>query len=106
MTIARVLLGPTLFAALTAQALAQSPERGARFARANCASCHSIERSGPSALPAAPPFRDLHKRYPVETLEETLAEGIVTGHEGMPEFRLEPQQIADFIAFLKTLERP
>ena len=28
---------------------------------------------------------------------------IVTGHNEMPEFRLEPDQIGDFIAFLKTL---
>jgi hypothetical protein len=29
----------------------------------------------------------------------------VTGHPAMPEFRLEPEQISDFIAFLKSLER-
>ena len=43
-------------------------------------------------------------RYPVETLEEPLAEGIVTGHPSMPEFRFQPDQIDDFIAFLRTLE--
>jgi hypothetical protein len=46
----------------------------------------------------------LHKRYPVETLEEALGEGITTGHPTMPEFRLDPGQVGDFIAFLKTLE--
>jgi hypothetical protein len=40
----------------------------------------------------------------VESLEEALAEGIMTGHPSMPEFRLDPGQIADFISFLKTLE--
>ena len=53
----------------------------------------------------APPFRDLHLRYPVENLSEALAEGIVTGHPTMPEFRLDPGQIDDFINFLKSLER-
>jgi cytochrome c len=52
----------------------------------------------------APPFRELHNRYPVETLEESLAEGIVTGHADMPQFQLSPDQIDDLIAFLKTLE--
>ena len=33
------------------------------------------------------------------------AEGIVTGHPTMPEFRLDPGQIADVIAYFKTLER-
>jgi cytochrome c len=46
----------------------------------------------------------LHERYPVENLEEPLAEGIVTGHPSMPEFRFEPDQIHDFIEFLKTLQ--
>jgi len=72
--------------------------------RANCARCHSVERTGDSALKLAPPFRTLHQRYPVEYLEESLAEGMVTGHPDMPEFRLEPDQIADFIDFLKAFE--
>ena len=79
-------------------------QRGMVFARTNCAQCHSIDPVGPSPLPLAPPFRELHKRYPVETLEEALAEGIRTGHPSMPEFRLEPDQIGDLIAFLKSLE--
>jgi cytochrome c len=82
----------------------QSVRRGAEFARAHCARCHSVERSGPSPFSPAPPFRTLHQKYPVENLEETLAEGIFTGHPAMPEFALEPGQIGDFIAFLKSLE--
>jgi len=87
-----------------AAAQAASVQRGLAFARANCAKCHAVDKSGQSPLPAAPPFRILHQRYPVETLEEALAEGIVTGHANMPEFRLDPDQIADLIAFLKSLE--
>jgi hypothetical protein len=58
----------------------------------------------PSPLAIAPPFRELHKRYAVESLEEAFAEGIKTGHPSMPEFRLDPAQINDVIAFLKSLE--
>lgn len=85
-------------------AQAQSVQRGSEFARANCARCHSIERSSPSPFSEAPPFRTLHQRYPVENLEEALGEGIFTGHPAMPEFKLSPGQIGDFIAFLKSLE--
>jgi mono/diheme cytochrome c family protein len=85
-------------------AQAQSVLRGQEFARANCARCHSIEKSGASPFSGAPPFRTLHRRYPVETLEEALAEGLFTGHPAMPEFTLDPGEIGDFIAFLKTLE--
>ena len=47
---------------------------------------------------------NLHKRYPVESLEGAFAEGISTGHPTMPQFRFEPDQIANLIAFLKSLE--
>ena len=77
---------------------------GKAFARANCSHCHSIDKFTPSSLAIAPPFRTLHLRYPVESLEEALGEGIVTGHPSMPEFRLDPGQVSDFIVFLKSLE--
>ena len=91
---------------LMTPALAMSPaeERGKTFALNNCARCHSIDRVTPSPLKIAPPFRTLHSRYPVETLGEALAEGIVTGHPTMPEFQLDPDQIHDLLSYLKTLE--
>jgi cytochrome c len=81
-----------------------SVQRGLVIARTYCARCHSIDKLSESPLKIAPPFRTLHKRYPVTNLEEPLAEGIVTGHPSMPEFRFEPDQIHDFIEFLKTLQ--
>jgi cytochrome c len=97
----------TIFAAaLITPVLAASPaeQRGKTFALNNCAKCHSIDRVTESPLKIAPPFRTLHTRYRVETLAEALAEGIVTGHPSMPQFQLEPDQINDFLSFLKTLE--
>ncbi|MFC7477275.1 c-type cytochrome [Dankookia sp. GCM10030260] len=81
------------------------PESGRALAQANCARCHAIGRTGSSPLAAAPPFRAIHQRYPVEQLAEALAEGIETGHAVMPEFQLGQTQIADLVAYLKTLER-
>lgn len=101
-----VLAGMGFAAALLVQstpAAAQSAQRGTVIARTYCAKCHSIDKVSPSALTFAPPFRDLHKKYPVEQLEEALAEGLVTGHPTMPEFRFDVGQVRDFIAFLKTL---
>jgi mono/diheme cytochrome c family protein len=85
-------------------AAAESPQQGKRLALTYCARCHAIDKVSPSPLKIAPPFRTLHERYPVETLEEALAEGIITGHPTMPQFRFEADQVGDFIAFLKTLE--
>ena len=84
---------------------APNAQAGKAFAQANCSHCHSIDKVTQSTLAIAPPFRTLHQRYKVESLEEALAEGIMTGHPSMPEFKLDPGQIGDFIAFLKTLEQ-
>jgi len=84
--------------------LSPSAQRGLTFAQTNCSRCHAIDKVSQSPLKIAPPFRDLHLRYPVESLEEAFAEGIRTGHPTMPEFRLDPGQIDDLIAYLKTLE--
>jgi cytochrome c len=103
----RSTLRQTLLALLLiAPALAASPseERGKTFALNNCARCHSVDRVTQSPLKIAPPFRTLHKRYPVETLAEALAEGIQTGHPTMPEFQLDPDQIHDLLSYLKSLE--
>ena len=101
-----ILLGAllTLTISSTGHAVSPSEMRGKTFARHNCARCHSIDKVTESPLKIAPPFRILHKRYPIESLAEALAEGISTGHPTMPEFQLEPDQISDFIAFLRTLE--
>jgi mono/diheme cytochrome c family protein len=88
-------------------AFAQSPaaQRGLTFVRAHCAQCHSIDKASESPLAVAPPFRTLHLKYPIESLERPLAEGIVAGHPTMPQFRLEPDQIRDVIAYLKALKQ-
>src|ERR1700756_300647 len=85
-------------------AAAVNPQQGKRLALIYCAKCHSIDKVSSSPLKIAPPFRTLHERYPVEELQEALAEGIVTGHPTMPQFSFDADQVGDFIAFLKTLE--
>ena len=85
--------------------MSPSEQRGQTFVRANCSTCHAIDKVSASPLKIAPPFRELHRRYPIESLQEALVEGIRTGHVNMPEFRLDPGQASDVIAFLKTLER-
>lgn len=85
-------------------AFADSAQRGLLFVTRNCSTCHAIGRDDESPLRTAPPLRSLHDRYPVESLEEAFAEGIVTGHPNMPQFQLDAAQINDLIAYLKTLE--
>ncbi len=83
-----------------------SPQaRGRALAQENCGGCHAIGETGASPVAKAPPFRDLHKKYPVENLQEALAEGIVA-HPEMPEFKLTPEQVNELIGYMKMLEPP
>jgi mono/diheme cytochrome c family protein len=91
-------------AAQVGYASAGNAERGLVFVKTNCAMCHAIGRYDESPLPVAPPLRTLHKRYPVEQLEEAFAEGIVTGHPTMPQFQLDAAEINNLIAYLESLE--
>ncbi|CAL1690577.1 hypothetical protein MMB232_00705 [Brevundimonas subvibrioides] len=79
-------------------------DRGAAYARANCADCHAVGLAGESPLPAAPQFRDLGRRYPVDDLAEAFAEGINTGHAAMPEFVMSTAENSDLIAYLKSIQ--
>lgn len=89
-----------------ARALTPEEQRGFQFVSTNCSPCHAVGRYGDSPLAIAPPFRTLHENYPVEDLAEALAEGIVVGHPSMPQFQLDPDQVNDVIAYLKSLEAP
>ena len=91
----------------SAPAQQQEPavQRGLTFVRVHCAQCHSIDAVSESPLKVAPPFRDLHLRFPVDSLAPRLAEGIIANHPTMPQFRLDADQVNDVIAFIKSLER-
>jgi cytochrome c len=107
----RLLLAVVAVSCLASASLKAAPSvaRGQAFVAANCSRCHAIGRTGASPYAPAPPFRTLHERYDVSAIAEALAEGIVVGHVGdrqMPQFMLDPDQIDDIIAYLKSLERP
>lgn len=85
----------------TSEAKAQ---QGLAILQKNCARCHALGLTGTSPHPQAPPFRDVVKRYPVEDLEESLAEGIVSGHPDMPEFTFDADQIDAIVAYLNDLK--
>ena len=84
-----------------------SVARGRAFAKAHCSSCHAVGHTGRSPYRPAPPLRTLNNKYDVEGLAEAFAEGIIVGHKGerqMPEFVLQPGEIDDLIAYLKSLK--
>ena len=78
--------------------------RGFDLLRANCARCHAIDDESDSPNQKAPPFRDVVKKYDPDALQEALAEGIITGHNNMPEFEFDPDDVTAIIAYLDTLK--
>lgn len=79
---------------------------GRTLASTRCGGCHAVDRTGESPLAEAPPFRTLARKYPLESLEEALAEGIFAGHPDMPDDPWEPDDIRRLIAYLKVIQAP
>ena len=103
----RLLLAACLCVPLASPAFAKGDRaRGLKIAQRNCTPCHAVGRTGDSPNPKSPPFRSLAQRYPLSELEETMGEGMMVGHEApeMPVFEFRPDQIADFIAYLGSIQ--
>ena len=78
---------------------------GRDLASKYCSRCHGVTTDDVSQHPQAPVFRTLGKRYPIESLEEALVEGIFTGHLDMPEFRLQLDDIDAMISYLRSIQQ-
>ncbi|WP_150525917.1 cytochrome c [Roseibium sediminis] len=110
--VAVVLAGGYYFYAQQQQAPAAAPypsdqaslTQGQEIAEIMCGLCHATGTSGASPMAEAPAFRDLSKRYPIEHLEEGLAEGLVAGHDQMPEVEFEPEEIDAFLGYLASIQ--
>lgn len=69
-----------------------------------CADCHAVGRHDTSRHRDAPAFRTLSRRYPIESLGESLSEGIVVGHPDMPEFQFDPHAVESIIDYLQSIQ--
>ena len=83
----------------------QELKRGAQLLQQKCALCHAIGKIGDSPRKEAPPFRTLSQRYPIEALEESLGEGIMSGHPDMPEFSFDADDVGAIITYLKSIQQ-
>jgi cytochrome c len=103
LTILVAFLGMT--AVLRPAVAAEDLKRGEELLNKNCAPCHAVGRGGDSPRKEAPAFRTLGKRYPIESLEEALGEGIMSGHPDMPEFSFDADDVGAIIAFLNSIQQ-
>ena len=81
-------------------------DKGRVFAADRCGLCHATGPKGASPIRQAPPFRTLNEKYDVDGLADSLAEGISVGDPMMPEHVLKPGEIADLLAYIKSLAPP
>ena len=80
--------------------------QGQVMAEMMCSGCHAIGFDDEGAHPDTVPFREFSWRYPIETLAEPLAEGIIVGHPDMPEFQFEPKDIDALLAYIESVQAP
>jgi cytochrome c len=80
-------------------------KRGEELLQKDCGKCHAIGRAGESPDKEAPAFRTLSERYPIESLEEALGEGMMSGHPDMPEFQFDVDDVGAIIAYLKSIQQ-
>jgi mono/diheme cytochrome c family protein len=102
---------PAIFAAALViaaiqPAAAEDLKRGESLLARDCGRCHAVGLTGSSAATEAPAFRSLGKRYPIESLEEALGEGIMSGHPEMPEFKYDADDVGSIIGYLKSIQQP
>ena len=102
--IRRTMLGALAAIGLSTAAAAQGDlaERGRIIADTYCSECHAIGETGASPNADAPPMRSFKQRWPVESLAEALAEGIMVGHPEMPEIAMTTSEIDAFLAYLES----
>lgn len=102
-------LAAAVLAVQASTAVALDPERvgrGREIADVACSPCHAVGKQDSSPNPAAPAFRTLGQKYPVDDLQEALAEGILVGHPAMPQVRMPPEDIGAFLAWLASIQVP
>jgi cytochrome c len=102
-----VVLG--LVAMFAANANAQETTRqrqGQSIVASKCSSCHAVGRFGESPNPKAPAFRTLHERYPIESLEEALAEGTISAASDEPEFKFSGREVGAIISYISLIQEP
>jgi len=92
-----------LVSAASLPALADELAAGRELAEKMCGTCHAIGPEDETENAEAPTFMEIAGRYSVWNLQEALAEGIVVGHEDMPAFTLQPDQISALLTYMETL---
>jgi mono/diheme cytochrome c family protein len=93
-------LGALVLAGSVSAALAADAQNGLKLSRTWCASCHLVSSDQKQGSPDAATFVDIARRTN-ET--KPLAVFLATPHGQMPDMTLSQPEIADIIAYIRTL---
>jgi mono/diheme cytochrome c family protein len=79
--------------------------QGREIAEAHCAVCHAVglTDASPTEVNVETAFRLLHKRYPIEMLEEAARTGSISGHDEMPGFDFTVEEARALLAYVDSL---
>jgi len=92
-----------MFGASAALAAGSDDSAGKALLEKNCGRCHSLEATGTSPLPQAPPLREVYLKYPIDQLEEGFAEGMGSRHRDMPQIQFSEDQVAAILDYLGSI---
>jgi len=92
-----------MFGASAALAAGRDDSAGKALLEKNCGRCHSLEATGTSPLPQAPPLREVYLKYPIDQLEEGFAEGMGSRHRDMPQIQFSEDQVAAILNYLGSI---
>lgn len=98
------LCGGSLLTACVAPPRFSQSDSGRVLAEQKCSGCHAVALTGVSPNPAAPPFRNLYRRYPVENLRTAFVNGVRVAHAPMPKFVMPPNEVDQLLVYLKGLD--
>jgi len=89
--------------ASVAWAADSAANEGKTILEANCGRCHSLEATGASPLPQAPPLGEVYLKYPIDQLEQGFAEGMGSKHRDMPQIQFSDDQVAAILSYLGSI---
>ena len=96
--------GATVLAGCVGTPRPAQADSGRVLAERKCSGCHAVAVTGLSPNAAAPPFRDLYRRYPVESLRAAFVNGVRVAHAPMPKFVMSPAEVDQLLVYLKGLD--
>ena len=93
----------TLFAAAALPAAAADAARGHQIAKSWCTSCHVIDNAGTGTrIDTAPGFPTIAADA-ARSDERRLSGWLSTSHPTMPDFGMARDEVADLVAYIRTL---